>query len=108
MSNLTILLSKLKGGAGSGNFGHAGVPGHLGGSASGGSVGDAKSAIMRYANKMGIGKSIKFNEKKDGTIEIMEGSKKSALHITKDGKIISKHKKELIVSEDGTPTWKKL
>ena len=108
MKNLNNLFSILKGSSSSGNFGHTGIPGHLGGSSSSGAIGKAKASIMRYANKMGTDKSIKFIDKKDGTIQIMEGSKKSALHINKDGRIISKYKKELIVSEDGSPTWKKL
>lgn len=35
-SKLKMLTRALKGGAGSGNFGHQGIPGHVGGSASGG------------------------------------------------------------------------
>lgn len=101
--SLTSLFSTLKGG--SGNFGHAGRPGHVGGSApgSGGSsseVESAKQKITEKATKLGY-QSIDFAPpNKKGLIQVIAGGpnggvpKKQGLFITPDGKIVDKKGKK--------------
>lgn len=52
MSGMALkLLLAVKGGAGSGNFGHAGVPGHIGGSSpKGGSITSSKPSLSDFIN----------------------------------------------------------
>lgn len=101
---MTKITFRLKGGSGSGNFGHDGRPGKLGGSSGGGSSGGAsadsskgavdagKQAITQRFQALGA-KNITFKKNDDGSFDVWaqsKGSKKpsfSGNRVMPDGKV---------------------
>lgn len=102
--SLDRFLLTLKGGSGSGNHGHGGIPGHRGGSKPRGnsfskaspgmpsrSVNDAKDfATKRMAS---LGYKAKFEKTKDGKLRVIDASnskkpKPTKWHILPDGRVV--------------------
>jgi hypothetical protein len=74
---LSNLIQQLKGSSSSGNYGHQGIPGHVGGSASGGGSGVGSTAISD-TGKFNIAKRIRsmadFSQERDVTVLLQESA----------------------------------
>lgn len=110
--SLNELFSILKGGSGSGNFNHSGVPGHLGGSAPTGGVSKgsaenikaSKSKMIERGIKLGYSKIAFEKPNKNGLIQVVATQKgkpkKLNLFINPEGKIVDKTGKESLAFKD--------
>ncbi|RJR10103.1 hypothetical protein C4588_03975 [Candidatus Parcubacteria bacterium] len=95
MSLTELFMVIEKGGSGSGNFGHGGRPGKIGGSSGGVALG--KQKVESRAKVLGY-KKITYEETKKGLQVIAEGPKgtkpkKLNLYITEDGNLVNKEGK---------------
>lgn len=102
---LKELFSKLKGGEGSGNHEHRGIPGHRGGSAPKGGNAYSKASpgmpqrsqaeAKEFATKRlaDLGYKAKFEKTKDGKLRVIDASnprkpKPTKWHILEDGRVV--------------------
>jgi len=100
--NLDIFFQKLKGGSGSGHFGHSGIPGHHGGSApsvSQNSVANGKKIAIQQFTQMRPNMQFEFDKKKDGRLQLIDvtGSKpkKTKTYILPDGNVVNMTRKKI-------------